>query len=313
MKLLHKIILICILISIASIYIFIPNNIKISKNIRVKSGNNLIFKFFQNPNSRSRWWPDKHHNNAKINSTNSFKKATFMIGSGYLEFIPIKVIINNLELPTSLTLVSISVDSTVIQWETSIQTSYNPIKRLLQYNQAVELHANFTELLHIFKIFIENDLKVYGLAIRFGNVTNPILLTTKFRSSSYPSSQMIYNSINLLKATIKTKGVIQTDSPMLNISTQTATHYEIQTAIPINKEFQITGHQIIKRMVLGRVLETRVVGGPHRLTNAMQELENFLQDNRLVSPAIPYQSLVTNRLVVRDSSKWVTQIFYPIY
>ena len=36
-----------------------------------------------------------------------------------------------------------------------------------------------------------------------------------------------------------------------------------------------------------------------------------MTDNALSSPAIPFESLVTNRMQEPDTSKWVTKIYYP--
>ena len=37
-----------------------------------------------------------------------------------------------------------------------------------------------------------------------------------------------------------------------------------------------------------------------------------MDDYHLTSPAISFQSLVTDRQVEKDSLKWITKIYYPI-
>ncbi|MDB5120804.1 MAG: GyrI-like protein [Sphingobacteriales bacterium] len=313
MKLSVKILIVCFVLSISCSYVFIPNSIKISKKVLVKSSNETIFRFLQNPDFRKKWWPGKENSTARSSSENIYKNTRFDIGKGYLDFLPIKVISDSVELTTNISLASINNDSTEIHWEASFKASLNPIKRVLQYRNATTLHSNFGDILHVFKNFIEDDKKVYGLAIQFSKVTNPVLLTTKFSSHSYPTTNLIYNSIDRLKASIKNKGVVQIDSPMLNIFKNGTNEFEIQTAIPVNKSFEVAGNQAIKRMVLGRILVTEVMGGQAKVETAFIELENYLKDKHLLSPAIPYQLLITNRTAIRDSNNWITRIYYPIY
>jgi hypothetical protein len=42
-------------------------------------------------------------------------------------------------------------------------------------------------------------------------------------------------------------------------------------------------------------------------------MENYARDHKKQSPAIPYQLLVTNRLTEADTTKWITQINYPVF
>jgi hypothetical protein len=37
-----------------------------------------------------------------------------------------------------------------------------------------------------------------------------------------------------------------------------------------------------------------------------------VQDHQRVAPAIPFQSLVTDRTKQPDTSKWVTRLYWPI-
>jgi hypothetical protein len=41
-------------------------------------------------------------------------------------------------------------------------------------------------------------------------------------------------------------------------------------------------------------------------------MELYISDHERVPPAIPFLSLVTNRMLEPDSSKWITLIYYPV-
>jgi hypothetical protein len=66
-------------------------------------------------------------------------------------------------------------------------------------------------------------------------------------------------------------------------------------------------------MIAGNILVAEVKGGPYTVTNAFNSLHDYVTDHDLQSPAIPFQSLITNRLQQPDSTKWITKIYYPIY
>ena len=85
------------------------------------------------------------------------------------------------------------------------------------------------------------------------------------------------------------------------------------TAIPVNKYIPTNKNFLFKRMVPGKILVTEVIGGVNTTANALKELELYITDRHLQSPAIPFESLVTDRSKQPDTSKWVTKVYYPIY
>ncbi len=66
-------------------------------------------------------------------------------------------------------------------------------------------------------------------------------------------------------------------------------------------------------MFPGKILSTEIKGGEYAVETGFKELSNYISDNQLTSPAIPFQSLVTNRVMEPDTSKWITKLYYPIY
>ena len=84
-------------------------------------------------------------------------------------------------------------------------------------------------------------------------------------------------------------------------------------AIPINKVIPENEKFVSKRMVPGKILVAQVRGGTYTTAAALRKLEIYMDDNRLSSPAIPFESLLTNRIEEPDTTKWITKIYYPIY
>ena len=84
-------------------------------------------------------------------------------------------------------------------------------------------------------------------------------------------------------------------------------------AIPVSKSIPTNNNFLFKRMVPGKILVTEVKGGTYTTGEALKQLEIYRSDNHLRSPAIPFESLVTDRSREPDTSKWVTKIYYPVF
>jgi len=66
------------------------------------------------------------------------------------------------------------------------------------------------------------------------------------------------------------------------------------------------------RLVPGKYLTTEVTGGPGSVAAALSGLKDYIRDYQRTIMAIPFQSLVTDRMQVTDTTRWVTRIYYPI-
>ena len=83
-------------------------------------------------------------------------------------------------------------------------------------------------------------------------------------------------------------------------------------AIPVNKVLPDAGEIQMKRMIPGNILVTEIRGGEATIDAAFDTFDKLITDYRKTSPAIPFQLLITNRQVVRDTSKWITKLYYPV-
>ncbi|MEI8058912.1 MAG: hypothetical protein WCG67_02045, partial [Ferruginibacter sp.] len=101
--------------------------------------------------------------------------------------------------------------------------------------------------------------------------------------------------------------------PMLNVHEENSSSFETMVAINTKKEVTANETFQLKRMHLGVILMGEVKGGLHTITTGEKEMSNYVTDHRKYTPAIPYQSLVTDRLNEPDTSKWITRLYFPIF
>jgi hypothetical protein len=100
---------------------------------------------------------------------------------------------------------------------------------------------------------------------------------------------------------------------MLNIETADSINYHVRVALPISKVLSTSGEILEKRMPgQGNILVTEFKGGIDAANKAFAQIENYANDYQRVAPAIPFYSLVTDRLAEPDSSKWITKIYFPV-
>jgi hypothetical protein len=106
---------------------------------------------------------------------------------------------------------------------------------------------------------------------------------------------------------------METGFPMLNIYKTDSVNYLTRVAIPVDKKLPSSGNISYKWMLGGgNILVTDVRGGPFSIDSAFQQLEYYVHDYNRTSPAIPFQSLVTDRSKVPDTTKWITRLYYPV-
>lgn len=312
MKIWLIIVLTILLFLIGSIYVFIPNNISINHSLFIKVNREGIYRNMIIEKNWSKWWPGNiSYTNMKQNlfynnSLYSIDKKTFVS-------LLISITHGSLKANTSFDLIAKNIDSVNLTWEGTVPTSEQPFKRLQIYLKAKQINNDIKTILKKIQDFFSKTENVYGYNIRHELVTDSILVSTYGISKNYPSTNLIYGLIDQLKIYTASRSAKETGFPMLNINTKDSINYLTRVAIPVNKKLPSSGNISYKWMLGGgNILVMDVKGGPSSIKNAFNQMENYVNDYQKVAPAIPFQSLITDRRQEPDTSKWVTRIYYPV-
>lgn len=164
-----------------------------------------------------------------------------------------------------------------------------------------------------FKMFTNKDENIYGIKIHQTSTKDTFLIATKFNTKGYPSTEEIYLQIEKLKSYSKQMNASQTNSPMLNVTKKDSATFQCMVAIPINKIIDGKGSVFFVRMIPGRFLTTQVVGGAHTIAHGHEMMQQYFKDHKRTSMAIPFEYLITDRLMETDTTNWVTKIYGPVY
>ena len=310
MKKLILILTAIIVIALILTYIFIPTIITVAgfKNVNAPVGS--LERLFEDKSSFKKWWPGE----IKNDSVFVFQKTSYKILKSNALGVSIQTEMDDINIVGEITATLLKKDTSAIQLAyESFNAGINPIKRLSQYVNALSLKKQLNEILDSYKKFAENKKNVYGINIIETRVKDSSLISTKKLFSQYPTNEEVSALINILKKHITENGGEQKDFPMLNIRLTEENKYEAMVAIPLLRDIPIKGDIIIKKMVLGNILEAKVVGGETAITNGETALKNYVTDYNKTSPATPFQSLGTDRAIEKDSSKWITILKYPVF
>ena len=96
---------------------------------------------------------------------------------------------------------------------------------------------------------------------------------------------------------------------MLNVSKPDIVNYVVRVAIPFWAITEQTTF-VLKEWSQANMISENITGGPHSVSVAFKAMDAYVGDYQKTIPAIPFQSLITDRSVEADTSKWITKIYY---
>jgi hypothetical protein len=290
-------------------YFFVPKTEQYSYVLPVKCTQAAASRYVLNTARWPEWWPGAktteqlyHYSGVQYRINNllvTSVETTVLNGTdsthGYFQIMPN------------------GVDSCFLVWTSSFVRSSNPFKRTIQLFQSGSIKNNISSMLSNAKNYFEREDYIYGMKIEKQKVTDSCMVSLKQTFDHYPSTAEIYGMISSVKEFIKTKNGEETKSPMMHVHQEAPAVYEAMVAIPTRNEIATEGKFQLKKFMIGYMLVSEVTGGVVKVLNAEKEMDNYVKDYQKMSPAIPFQLLITDRMKEPDSNKWVTRLYCPIF
>jgi len=313
-KLMLSLVLILVLL-VAAVYIFIPAQIKVSAVKKIGASEPGTARLFLD-SSWTKWW------GADDSTGNSFSAENGVYICNGSEFRLAKLlhmsaditITHNEQAFTSRALViAKTTDTSVIQWQLTLDGGSNPIERFKNYRTAVALKKNIDNVINRFRHFVEKPENVYGITLARTSIKDTLFISKKASYSYYPHTAAIYEQVAILKTYAEKNGAQQISAPIYHITRIDSNHYELMTAVPINKKLDGDATFTFKRMIPGSFIVAEVKGGEQAVETASRNLDQFFEDYNKTAMAISFRMLLTNRLETPDSTQWVTRLYHPVY
>jgi hypothetical protein len=203
-------------------------------------------------------------------------------------------------------------DSTQIAWSAEWEAGAGPFARIEAFARGQRLKNDLQTMMQAYSVFASNPKNSYGISPQFVKVADTILISTKSNFSFLPGTNELYEIIDDLGKYAESKGASLNGLPMYHLIPMEK-GFEMMVALPTDKPLESTEKYQLKRMVTGNLLVAEVTAGPANLIKLFDNFEQYKTDHQLVSPAIPYLQLVTNRMQQKDTSQWITRLCYPIF
>jgi uncharacterized protein YndB with AHSA1/START domain len=300
-----------LLLAFISIYFIIPQNITATSTVTVDATDGNVFKFLVKKEAWPKWWPGEH--TATDSNLFAYNGMMYTIKKDANSYIEVNINTTKVELDSKINYQAADDGSTVVTWEAVKQSSINPFERIAEFVRIKNEQRDMDSILARFKQFIQKDANVYGLQIKINKVKDGIMLATNTVSKTPPSVAVVYGMVADLRKQIAAQNATETNKPMLNITRVDDGQYHVMVAVPINKEIKPGANSVINKMVVGgNIITTEVKGGRGTIENAFAQLQNFRKDYKLTGVAMPFELMLTDRTAEKDTSKWVTQLYWPI-
>lgn len=311
MKKILGLLLILFIIVLGWSYFFLPSSETITASMTMKAPATRVYSLLTKQNEYSKWWPVQPTNQEATSL--EYNGNNYRVGAEGVNTIEIAIQQKDSVITSRILVILKTIDTCDLVWSVQVNPGSNPFKKIQYYFSDDTLKADMTSILHSLKKFVEKQETLYGMRIEKAQVTDTVLVATRGNFSHYPSTQEIYSLIEKLNNYIKTGNVSETNFPMLNIYQADSNLYNVMVAIPISRSLIGKGNIELKRMIPGKIIWGEVKGGPYSVEAAIKKLENFRIDYHLTSPAIPFASLVTDRMKEPDTTKWITRVYYPVF
>ena len=302
-------------LSVAGIYVLISDTLLVSEVIVLHGTPSAFARGLSEEVKWGKWWHAPGTGSADSGvHTNSFSyhDCRYEIAGKIYRGLDIVLIKNETRIPSRITILPLTGDSVAIKWQWQMPSGMNPLGRLYHYRQAVSLKKDMAAVLKQLQAFLDKTENIYDFPIERTRVTDTVLVAGRTRTSQYPSIKEIYALIQELRTYVGKQGAFETNPPMMHVEEMDSTHFETMIAIPVSKRLPENNRFFFRGMVPGYILVSEVRGGNHSIRQAFLAQENYISDYQKTKIAIPFESLITDRLQEQDSSRWITKVYCPV-
>lgn len=296
---------VCVLVvAVICVDVFIPSTLTITRVEPLLCRPAAAFPFLSDEARWRQWWPE------------NVTRDDFHIRRLAYQTLNIGIREGKQVLDSRMSLLPVSSqDSTLIYWETQLHCGWSPFDRIRQYRRATGLSKVMDEILGHAGKFLGKMENLYGVSIGEVSTKDTLLIARRVEVPRLPTNEDIYEQVDRLQKYISAEHVHQNGNPMVNFteSEEKKGTYRLMVALPVASRMQGRDDITFMRLIPGKYLITEVTGGPGTIAMGLSGLKGYIRDYQRTVMAIPFQSLVTDRRQVADTTRWVTRIYYPIF
>jgi hypothetical protein len=307
------VILVVLVLVITIVYWSVPGSIKIHQTKIAHARATAFAREIMSEQTWQQWWPEKQVGKQLFPAKFEYKGNTFRFVEKRQSSLVISINKGRDSAMTELVFIPVADDSIELSWTGTAHITSNPFSRFQNFFWAKKVDSDMNTLLEKIASFYSSEDNLYGLRIQKELVQDSNLISIAAETKSYPATHLVYDLIDRLKNYIRENGAKELDYPMLNIYKVADSNYQTRVAIPTDKKLKNSdGIQYRWMLKGGNILVTEVRGGPYTIERAFERMETYVNDHHRAAPAIPFQSLITDRRQEPDTSRWITKLYWPV-
>jgi effector-binding domain-containing protein len=305
MKKLYWLVPAVLLVVLAAAFFLLPSQTVIFKKLTLPVSQDGMVKLLTTKEKWKQWWPADQQE--LIYDSTNFTFQQQLLKTVFLH-VPYRDTLVQAQMNTIL----YKIDSSTVIFQVSLPAATNPFARFTNYLQGRKIAAAADNMLKQLNAFAVKEENIYGFSVSQDRVKDTSFVAIRFAANGYPDPALVYGAVDELRGYIRTSGAKENGYPMLHAEPESSGQYRVMVAIPVDR--MLSGSKKIepKRMVLGNILVAEIRGGAHTLEKAMESFHQYISDHKRKTPAIPFESLVTDRRQEQDTAKWVTRLYYPV-
>ncbi|HVB03832.1 MAG TPA: hypothetical protein VNE41_08935 [Chitinophagaceae bacterium] len=202
--------------------------------------------------------------------------------------------------------------STWFKWFIIIHTGIWPWQRFfaLSFGDIMEPAMN-NAAQRIRELSMENYRE--GIMIKKMSIRTRLILSEGDSCRSGQITKRLALMYSRLHWFMDSHGLVQSGHPIAQYFRIGDHLFEVHAGVPVDHQVPDSGKFVILRMPSGHVLRGRYFGGYSGIRKVYEVLEDYARRHLLQAPAGPWEEYVTDTSKVKDSLKWETDVFYPIY
>ncbi|MBL0095901.1 MAG: SRPBCC family protein [Bacteroidetes bacterium] len=111
---------------------------------------------------------------------------------------------------------------------------------------------------------------------------------------------------------MKKQGLEQSGAPFAIYYTESTTNWEMDVCIPVNKAGKEDGAIKAGNYAGGNMIVASHYGPYENTPSAHEAAGKFLEKNNKKSTGAPWERYITDPMMEKDSTKWLTEVCYPV-
>jgi effector-binding domain-containing protein len=201
---------------------------------------------------------------------------------------------------------------TTVTWTNKGELAW-PLMRLMGFimNFDKMMGPDFEKGLAKLKTTVENSSK-YSYNIIEKDVPSSTIATVHNKIKMEEIADVLGKSYGSIQELMAKQGAQMAGAPMAITIAYDSLSWEFEAAIPIDKEIKGNDKVQVKKSYAGKVIYLSYMGPYNGTYQAYIELESYKKEKGYTDNGGPWEVYVTDPTTEPDTSKWITEIYFPV-